>query len=140
MIPFLIALTLLGLADTGYLLWKRYGPRRGPLVCPFNQACDLVLESSYGRALGVRNEIIGAAFYLLMLLLLAFAWRAATLPVSLFGASDPLRIAFLISIPAFIASLVLTGIQHFLLKNYCSYCLFANVVNVLLFAGLWVSM
>lgn len=136
MIPFLIAITLLGLADTGYLLWKRYGPRRETLVCPFNQACDLVLESSYGRALGMRNEVIGAAFYLLMLLLLVFAGRDSPLPIPLFGASGPLRIAFLISIPAFIASLILTGIQHFLLKNYCSYCLFANLVNALLFIGL----
>ena len=137
MIPFLIAVSLLGLADAGYLLWKHYGPTARPLVCPFNQACDVVLMSRYGRMLGVRNEVIGAAFYLLMLALLVLAWRGSSLPVTIFGLSDPLRIAFFISIPAFVASLALTAIQHFVLKNYCSYCLLANLLNALLFFGFY---
>ena len=137
MIPFLIAISLLGLTDAGYLLWKLYGPRSGPLVCPFNQTCDLVLASRYGRMLGARNEVIGAAFYVLMLALLVLAWRGSSLPVTIFGLSDPLRTAFFISIPAFVASLALTAIQHFVLKNYCSYCLLANLLNALLFFGLF---
>ncbi len=140
MVSLLILIALLGLANSGYLVWKHYGPGRGPLVCPFNQACDVVLESRYGRVLGIRNEVMGAAFYLLMLALLVLAGIGSPLPLTLFGASDPLRIAFLISIPAFIASLALTAIQHFILKNYCSYCLFANLLNVLLFVGLWAAM
>ena len=136
MITVLMLIALLGLADAAYLLGKRYGPYRGPLVCPFNQTCDLVLESRYGRLLGFRNEIIGLAYYLLVLALLAFAMAGSPLPIALFGLSDPLRIAFLISIPAFIVSLTLTAIQHFILRNYCSYCLFANLLNALLFIGL----
>lgn len=133
----LILIALVGLANVGYLLWKRYGPKAGPLVCPFNQACDLVLESRYGRALGIRNELIGAAYYLLMLAFLLLALGGLPLPVALFGIRDPLALAFLISIPAFIASLILTAIQHFVLKNYCSYCLLANLLNALLFFGLF---
>ncbi len=136
MISLLIFIALLGLINSGYLVWKHYGPRRGPLVCPFNQACDVVLDSKYGRALGIRNELIGAAFYLLTLALLVLAWRGSSLPVTIFGLSDPLRIAFFISIPAFVVSLALTAIQHFILKNYCSYCLLANLLNALLFFGL----
>lgn len=139
LIPFLIALALLGLADAGYLLWKYYGPRSGPLVCPFNQACDAVLASRYGRMLGIRNELIGAAYYLLVLALLALAMAGAPLPVAVFGITSPLELAFLISIPAFAASLMLTGIQHFVLKNYCSYCLFANLLNVIIFVGLAIA-
>lgn len=139
MILFLIALAALGLADSGYLLWKLFGPRSGPLVCPFKQACDAVLASRYGRMLGIRNELIGLAYYLLVLALLALAMAGAPLPVAVLGTENPLRLAFLISIPAFAASLILTGIQHFVLKNYCSYCLFANLLNTVLFVGLAIA-
>lgn len=136
MIPLLSIIALLGLLDTAYLLWKRYGRPGEPLVCPIGEHCGEVLDSRYGRLLGFRNEFLGAAYYFTMLALLGAAGRGMALPFSIFGSSDPLALAFLISIPAATASLVLTGIQAIVLQNWCSYCLFANAVNIVIFFGL----
>lgn len=136
MISILSIIAFLGFLDTAYLLWKRYARPGEPLVCPIGEHCGEVLDSRYGRLLGFRNEFLGAAYYFTMLALLAAAGRGSVLPVSVFGNSDPLALAFLISIPAALASFVLTSIQAFVLKNWCSYCLFANVVNIVLFLGL----
>lgn len=139
MMPALFAAAILGLADATYLLGKRYGPSPKPLVCPLGQHCGDVLDSRYGRLLGFRNEILGAAYYLTMLTLLVAARRGSALPFSLLGSSDPLDAAFLIAVPAALAAVALTGIQAFVLKNWCSYCLFANAVNVFLLIGLLLS-
>ena len=140
MLSTLITLNLLGLVNAGYLVWKQYGPRRGPLVCPFGQSCELVLESKYGRLFwGIPNTVIGVGYYILTILLLVLAWQEKALPFSFFGTSSPLLFAFYLSIPAFITSVILTGIQHFVLKNYCSYCLFANFFNAVIFIGLFIA-
>lgn len=134
----LIALAIaaaLGLADTAYLIRQRYASRR-PLVCPFGQRCDIVLNSRYGRAIGFRNEFLGAAYYAAMLVLFAFAERGRALPFAVFGTFDPLALAFYLSVPALAASFVLTAIQVFVLRNYCSWCLLANALNAFLFFGL----
>ena len=133
MLSLLVLLTFAGIATAGYLTWKHYGPRRGPLVCPFGQSCDLVLESHYGRILGVRNEVIGLGYYLITLVLLIMAWQGTALPFHLFATTSALATAFYLSIPAFLASLTLTAVQVFILRNYCSYCLAANVVNAAIF-------
>ncbi len=137
MLPTLITLNLLGLLTAGYLVWKQYGPRRGPLVCPFGQSCEIVLESKYGRLFfGIPNTVVGVGYYVVTLILLILAWQASELPFSFLGTAAPLVLAFYLSIPAFIISIILTAIQHFVLKNYCSYCLFANFLNALMFIGL----
>lgn len=140
MLFLLVGLTVVGLANAGYLVWKQHGPgrSRGPLVCPFGQACEFVLASKYGRMFfGIPNTIVGVGYYAVTLVLLLAAWQAPIPKILVWGQGiEPLRLAFYLSIPAFIASVILTAIQHFVLKNYCSYCLFANFLNTLLFIGL----
>ena len=139
MLPLLILFTLAGSATTGYLIGKHYGPRRGPLVCPFGQACDVVLESRYGRILGVRNEVIGLGYYIITLALLIMAGQGTGLPFQFFGTTSALTAVLYLSIPAFLASLALTLVQVFILRNFCSYCLFANVLNAAIFLVLLFS-
>ena len=127
-----VILSGIGLATSGYLVWKHYGPKRGPLVCPLGQSCDVVLDSKFGRLLGVRNEIIGLGYYVATLVLLAMALGGQALPFAVFGSQDPFGLAFLFSIPAALSSIALTALQHFVLRNYCSYCLLVNMVNVFL--------
>lgn len=136
MLTALAVAAALGLADAVYLLWQRYGSR-APLICPFGQRCDSVLDSRYGRALGFRNEIIGLAYYAAVLTLLGMAGQRVALPVAVFGTLDPLTLALYLSLPAFAASAVLTALQVFALRNYCSWCLLANAINAFLFFGLF---
>ncbi|MDP3727792.1 MAG: vitamin K epoxide reductase family protein [bacterium] len=139
MIPALFAAALLGLATTVYLLWKRYARPGEPLVCPIGENCQTVLDSRFGRMLGFRNEFIGAAYYAVMLAFLILAEQGKVLPFSLLGSADPADVALLIAVPAAVVSIALTGIQALVLKNWCSYCLFANAVNIFLLVGILVS-
>ena len=136
MIALLAVAVILGLATSGYLLWKHYGPSygpsRGPLICPFGQSCDFVLDSRYGRLLGFRNEIIGAGYYILVLVLLALMGQGRELVEGI----DLSAAATALSGLAAAVSVALTAIQVFILRNYCSWCLLANLVNVFLFFGL----
>ena len=135
MILGLFAAALLGLATTAYLLWKRYARPGELLVCPIGENCQTVLDSRFGRMLGFRNEFIGAAYYAVMLALLILAGQGRALPFSVLGSFDPLDAAFVIAVPAALVSLALTGIQALALKNWCSYCLFANAVNIFILLG-----
>ncbi len=136
MIALIAVAAILGLATSGYLLWKHYGPSRGPLICPFGQSCDFVLDSRYGRLLGFRNEILGVTYYLALLALLGFTGSGRTLLLAVLGTADPLDLAFYLSMPVALASIVLTGIQALVLKNWCSYCLFTNAINIAIFFAL----
>lgn len=131
----LIAAAILGLLNSGYLLWKRYGSSK-PLVCPIGQRCQDVLDSRYGRLLGIRNEFLGSAYYIVLLALLITAERGRAMLFSIMGGPNQIDAALLISIPAAAVSVALTLIQAFWLKNWCSYCLFANAINVFIFAAL----
>lgn len=128
---------LLGLIDSLYLLWKRYAKPHSPLICPIGENCQAVLDSRYGSLLGFRNEFLGVAYYLTLLALLGFAGQAPTLKILVWGQGiDPLVLATVLSGVAGMASAMLTAIQTFTLKNYCSYCLFANVLNAFIFIAL----
>ena len=131
-IAILIAAAL-GLVDSLYLLWKRYARPHRPLVCPIGENCQTVLASRYGSLLGFRNEFLGAGYYSALLLLLAV--RGDGVLLGAIGL-DPLALATILSTIAFAVSVLLTAIQIFTLKNYCSYCLFANALNAFIFVVL----
>ncbi len=127
----------LGLIDSLYLLWKRYIKPHSPLICPIGENCQTVLDSRYGSLLGFRNEFLGLGYYTLLLFLLLFAEQAPTPKISVWGQGiDPLVLATVLSGAACAASAMLTAIQTFVLKNYCSYCLLANALNAFIFIAL----
>ncbi|MBS3086215.1 hypothetical protein J4422_00765 [Candidatus Pacearchaeota archaeon] len=57
----LIVLGILGMIDTGYLIWKQ--KKKQLLVCPIGQNCNVVLESRWNKVFFIKNEIIGFLFY-----------------------------------------------------------------------------
>lgn len=116
-----LLLALAGLADTGYLIYRR-GER--PMICPLGEDCSLVLGSRWANWLGIRNETLGFIFYLIIFIL------------ALLGADFSLGLSLLITL-GFLYSLFLTGIQIFVIKNFCSYCLLSALINLLLFSSLW---
>src|SRR3989338_6434177 len=66
-IAFFITLTIAGILDAGYLVWKHYSHNAAPLVCPLDHDCSTVTESRWSSILGVRNEALGLFFYVSML-------------------------------------------------------------------------
>lgn len=120
-----IVLSIFGIIDAGYLTYEHC--RKRPLVCPFNHDCSKVTESRWGNIFGVRNDVLGLLFYFLVL---------AGILTAIF--SPALAENFYKYIPiatggALLFSIFLIGVQIFIIKNYCFYCLASALINLLLF-------
>jgi uncharacterized membrane protein len=114
--PVAIALlAFVGMVDALYLSIKR---NAGPIPCHITHGCENVLTSKYSVIAGIPLSWIGLAFYLTVLSLAVFA---------IFEDSEssrrPLRLVFYLSGVALIVSALLVGIQAFVIKAYCEYCL-----------------
>lgn len=124
-----IVLSIVGAIDSAYLLWKHQ--QHQPLICPLDHDCSAVTESKWSRILLVRNEVLGTAFYVTLLLMVL-----ATLlkpEVQLLPKLIPW-----ITGTGLVFSLFLVYIQIYKIKDYCFYCLASAFITVLLFLNSFV--
>lgn len=124
---FLLALSLLGLFDSLYLLWVYTSPSR-PLVC-LGSGCDTVRASSYSHLFGVPLPAYGVLMYVTLALLifaepLATASRARVVRRAVAGISGA----------GFLFSLYLTGIEAFVLHAWCTWCVISAISVTLMLA------
>ncbi|MEK7464258.1 MAG: vitamin K epoxide reductase family protein [Patescibacteria group bacterium] len=120
-----IILSILGALNAGYLVLKHY--QRKPLICPFNHDCNKVTESKWGNIFGVRNDALGLFFYIASLAGIMTAISNPTL------ADNFYKYIPIVSGGAFLFSIALIGIQIFIIRNYCFYCIVSAFINFLLF-------
>lgn len=113
---------LAGLAICRYIRRAKAG--LSPMVCPLNGHCMGVVTSRYGKTAGVNNELIGSAYYGSVFVLAAAIWLR---PEFLYG--WPALAALVAMGGAFLMSLYLVGIQLFVLRQTCSWCLTTAVIN-----------
>lgn len=120
------ALTLLGLFDSLYLLWVYASPTHA-MVC-LGSGCDEVRASRFAHILGLPTPIYGVAMYgaLAVLLLLEplVAESTASLVRSLVTAISTIGVA---------ASIVLSGIEGFVIHAWCAWCVVSSIVITLIF-------
>lgn len=112
----ILAASFAGLFASLYLWWAYSSPSR-PLVC-IGSGCDVVRASSYAHLWGVPLPAFGSAMYT-VLMLLAFAETLGGTAIS----RSVRRIMLLIAAAGFIVSIVLTGIEAFVLHSYCVWCM-----------------
>lgn len=117
-------LALIGLANASYLLYKKV--RNEKLTCLIGGDCDIVTKSKYGYIFGIPNEVVGIGFYILVLVLFFLSSLGiASIPGFSLGV-----LLLLLAIPASLTSLYLLGIQAFVLKKWCDYCILSVLVNL----------
>ncbi|OGN01981.1 MAG: hypothetical protein A2651_02110 [Candidatus Yanofskybacteria bacterium RIFCSPHIGHO2_01_FULL_42_12] len=88
------------------------------LICPLKSNCETVIFSDYSKFFGVPVELLGIAYYLIVVLTYGiFMALPVEMPqILVFG-------VFSLTIVAFLFSLYLTFIQAFALKQWCTWCL-----------------
>jgi len=132
-----LLLTLTGAALALLLLSKHYGvPLLGEAVlaaCGADGGCDIVSQSRYAVFLSIPLAAWGFIFY---------GSLAALLVPALFGKcreeSDPgPSLAFLLCAVAVAIDVFLFGLQLFVIKAFCKFCIATYFVNFLLIASLW---
>ena len=121
-----LALSLLGLFDSLYLLYTYTSPSR-PMVC-IGTGCDAVRASSYSTLWGVSMPVFGLLGYSLLAIVIA----AESLCAAPFAKLA--RYAFL-GMTGFgvLFSLYLEYLQGFVIHAYCAWCVTSGVVMTALF-------
>jgi uncharacterized membrane protein len=104
------ALAFIGMLDALYISLMR---NSGPVPCHITHGCTDVLTSRYSVIAGIPISLFGLAFYFVVFTLAIFEY---------FG-SRTLRLVFFPAGIALVVSGLLVGIQMFILKAFCEYCL-----------------
>ena len=108
--------------------------QKQPLICPLRGSCDFVTTSKYSKFLGIHLETLGMIYYGIITL--------AHLTMLLYPAlSSPWErmLGLVASTCAFVFSLYLTGIQAFVLKKWCTWCLCSATLCLLIFLTTYLS-
>jgi protein-disulfide isomerase/rhodanese-related sulfurtransferase len=125
----LLALSLLGLFDSAYLWWV-YASPASPMIClGGGTGCDTVRASSYSHLFGVPLPAFGVLMYVTLALLIFAEGLVAD------RLAELLRYAVTgISGAGFLFSLYLSGIEAFVVRAWCTWCLISAVSVTLIFA------
>lgn len=125
----LLSLSVLGFLNAFYLYWqhKREVATGQKMFCLIGGDCGAVVGSKYGRTFGVKNELIGMIYYVL----LSFYLILAILTPDLFR--NLIIIPKLATLIAALFSLYLLFVQAVILRMFCSWCLIAIAINLLIF-------
>ncbi|MEK7660028.1 MAG: vitamin K epoxide reductase family protein [Patescibacteria group bacterium] len=117
---FLVALA--GVLDATYLTVEHF---RGVIPpCTGFSNCEAVLTSSYATVFGIPIALFGALYYA----------TAATLAMIVFRKGNAMAGLLLQVVvgAAFLISVLLVGIQQFVLSAYCVYCLVSAGITTVL--------
>lgn len=138
----IIALSVCGFFVAKYI--RRHKKQNTPLVCPIRFDCHTVVHSDYAKFLGVPVEILGmtyyafiAIFYSAMLILnyILVLNSIYELPEPIVFLLLPLfALLPLLSLVAFLFSTYLIGVQIFILKKGCSWCIVSAIISAIIFA------
>ncbi len=117
------------LATSGYAVASYVNKKktvRKKLICPLRSNCEMVIHSKYSTLLGMRLERIGMLYYAFMLigyLGILMGNVPELLPNILFGASAC----------AFLLSVYLLSVQAFIIRQWCTWCIFSALISLSIF-------
>lgn len=118
-----IIVALIGFIDATYLTIQHFQGQ--DVACSLVHGCNVVLTSSYSMIGSVPVALLGAGYYLVMLL-----------GMVLYVDRKHIRVAAslgIISITGVLASAWFVYVQAVLLKSFCQYCLLSALTSTLLF-------
>jgi|SRR3989344_544084 len=118
-----LTLSLLGFLDASYLAIKYY---QGEVpTCAFFQGCDVVTTSEYAAIFGISIALLGAIYYLSLLIL----------SIIYLDTKNPrfIKIGAVIAGGGFLFSLWLIYLQIFVLNALCLYCIISAISSTSLF-------
>lgn len=121
-----LAVALIGFADASYLTIEHYENAIPP--CSIG-ACESVLTSAYSTVAGIPVSLVGAIYYLLVMLG-AFAYLEGK---SRGSGEKPFRYGLMLTLAGFAASLWFFILQAFVLHAFCLYCLGSAATSTVLF-------
>jgi uncharacterized membrane protein len=119
---------LVGIFISSYLLIKKYKNQK--LACPRDNPCDSVTHSSFSKTLGIPNEILGLFYFLAVGFLIINILLTGGSPWVIYS-------LFFIVIFGGLFSAYLVGLQAFVIKAWCIWCLGVAFSNLVLIVSLF---
>lgn len=109
-----------------YIYTKKH--TKQPLVCPLRTSCESVVHSDYSRFMGIPVEKLGMAYYAFVAIV-----HGVFLALSHTPSPEFLLVSLVVSFTAFLFSAYLISIQAFVLRQWCTWCIFSAILCVLIF-------
>jgi len=127
LILYSLVLAFFGFLDSAYLTISHYKNFAPPCTL---HGCETVLTSSFSMIGPVPLALLGALFYLGMMVL--------CLLILVEGMKQLLKLFYIGTVWGFIFSVYLFLLQWLIIKSFCQYCLLSEVVatGILILAGL----
>ena len=119
-------LAFIGMVDALYLSIKR---NAGPIPCHVTHGCTDVLTSRYSEIVGIPISWFGVGFYIVMFSLAAFK----VFEDPKYPSHRLTGLIFYFAGTALVVSALLVGIQAFILKAFCEYCLLSAALVLSMF-------
>ena len=117
---------LAGFLLAGYVYSKKQ--KKENLVCPMNGSCDEVVNSRYSKFMGIPVEVMGMFYYGIIMLAYTFIF------INKSTVSDVFQFFMTsVTIMAFLFSCYLVFIQAFILRQWCTWCLFSAGFSTFIF-------
>lgn len=118
----ILLFSFLGFLDATYLTLKHLQGTVPPCTI---SGCETVLSSVYASIGPIPLAAVGAAFYLALLILTMLTLTEKK--------HYHIWMIFVLATGGLLASIVLIGLQAFIIKAFCLYCLFSEAMNLLIF-------
>lgn len=103
--------------------------RDKPFICPFGASCDPVVRSRFSRFFKIRNELLGMVYY--GFIALGYVYLALEGALAGVGLTVKMLLAA-VSLAAALFSTCLVFIQAFVLRAWCSWCLFSAALSIVI--------
>lgn len=112
-----------------YVQKKKRKGKKSHMVCPIGGHCSDVVDSKYGQTFGVENAGLGMLYYIGIALFYFVLMSGFSIPREALY-----TLGKLVTTGAFAFSAYLIGVQAFVLKKWCTWC----VTSALLSTGIFV--
>ena len=123
---YLIVLSVIGFAVSFYIFYtKKYNKQ---MYCPIGHDCDSVVKSKYGKTFGIENTIPGMLYFVLTF----FYGIILTLNQNIFKGGFIYYFIVGASVGSVLFSVYLTGVQAFVLRKWCDYCIASSIASLLI--------
>lgn len=122
-IGLLLGLAIAGFIDATYLTLEHY--MGGVPPCFVSTGCDTVTTSIYSKLFGIYVAVYGALYYLALIILCIHIINTNKYHLFKYVAH--------VTWVGFLMSLYFTGLQVFVIRAYCDYCLTSATISTLLF-------
>ena len=125
--PYTLLLAILGFM-LAYHVWHTKKTKQ-QLFCVIGKDCNKVIESEHSTHFGTENTVLGMLYYAFVVIasFVAILYPAA-LGFSLFTTGF-----LIISGLAGLFSIYLVGVQSFVIKHFCEYCLASTAIVISIF-------